>query len=168
MEPSVLQGDFLFADKRYNCPGCKHRIERGDVAIFAAPNDRTQLNIKRIIGLPGDRVSIEGQVVSVNGTPLASGSPANAASAGTVEITERTANKEWTVQWGPSASFGGDVDVTVPPGHVFVLGDNRGNAVDSRRIGAVSLEDVVGRARQVWFSLGPDGIRWSRIGQRVE
>ncbi|HZD53348.1 MAG TPA: signal peptidase I [Woeseiaceae bacterium] len=167
MEPSVLRGDFLFADKRYNCPGCKYRIQQGDIAVFAAPNDRTQLSIKRVIGLPGDRVGIEGRSVRVNGEPLSSGAPVQ--ENGTMLVTESgSSGAEWTVQWNAAGYMGRDLELTVPPGQVFVLGDNRSNARDSRQFGTVSMEDVVGRARQVWFSLGPDGVRWGRIGQRVE
>jgi signal peptidase I len=199
MEPSVLRGDFLVADKRYNCPGCKYRIEAGDIAIMAMPNDRTQLFIKRIIALPGDRVTIEGRNVTVNGRSLTVGEAgdageageagdageagaggvnagaanatranAGAANAGGALFTERAATgKEWTVQWGP-ARVGPALDLTVPPGEVFVLGDNRSNSLDSRQQGTVPLEDVVGRARQVWFSHGPDGVRWSRLGHLVQ
>lgn len=165
MEPSVMQGDFLVADKRYNCPGCKDRIESGDIAIMAMPNDRTRLFIKRVIAMPGDHVTIEGRTVRVNGRALTVG-PADA---GAARFTEGSANgREWTVQWNPSAPAAPPVDLTVPPGEVFVLGDNRSNAVDSRQQGTVPLADVVGRARQIWFSWGPDGIRWGRIGKLVQ
>jgi len=160
MEPSVMRGDFLFADKRYNCPNCKYRIERGDIAVFAQPNDRTSLSIKRIIGLPGDRITVAGRSVSVNGEPLTT-------EAGAGVQTEQMDGRSWSVQWGPQVFVGPDLDLTVPPGEVFVLGDNRSNSRDSRHHGTVPMQDVVGRARQVWLSLGPDGIRWSRLGQRV-
>lgn len=166
MEPSVLAGDFLFADKRYNCPGCKYRIERGDVAVFAEPNDRTRLSIKRIIALPGDRVRVENRTVTVNGETLSEPVPVTAS--GNIEVMERSANgRQWTVQWGPDR-FTRDVDLTVPPGEVFVLGDNRSFSRDSREMGTVNMEDVVGRARQVWFSLGREGVRWDRLGEQVE
>jgi signal peptidase I len=141
------------------------------------PNDRTRLSIKRIIALPGDRVSIDGRTVSVNGVALSSASPADArpsagpsaGSAGQIEIPERTATgREWVVQWDPARFAPARVDLTVPPGEVFVLGDNRSNSLDSRQLGTVSMEDVVGRARRIWFSWGPDGVRWERIGQRAE
>jgi signal peptidase I len=52
---------------------------------------------------------------------------------------------------------------------VFVLGDNRSNSVDSRQLGTVPMQDVVGRARQVWFSHAPEeAVRWSRIGHLLE
>ena len=57
-----------------------------------------------------------------------------------------------------------DFSVTVEPGHVFVLGDNRSKSNDSRVFGQVPLADVVGRARQIWFSKNEQGIQWDRIG----
>lgn len=165
MEPSVLRGDFITADKRYNCHGCKNRIERGDIAIFTYPNDRATWNIKRIVALPGDRVQIHGHIVEINGQSLAP--PATDAHA--TDITEKSpAGREWRVHWDPNLPSRGDVDLVVPPGKVFVLGDNRSNSRDSRNFGTVSMQDVVGRARQVWFSYGPHGIRWSRLGARLQ
>ncbi len=73
MEPSVMNGDFLFADKRYNCPLCRQSVQRGDIAIFVYPNNRTRYYIKRIIGLPGDRIRIAAQQVFVNGQSLMDG-----------------------------------------------------------------------------------------------
>lgn len=182
MQPGVLQGDYVFVDKRYNCPGCGSAVARGDVVVFVSPNDRTRYYIKRVIGLPGDRVQVRGQRLLLNGTPLAE--PA-AADAGGVSY-ERSGDRRWPVQWSAGAAQasaagaangvgtgtgsasgavkGSDVDLTVPSGQIFLLGDNRGLSEDSRSFGTVPLPDVIGRARQVWFSHGPEGIRWSRLG----
>lgn len=116
MQPAVLAGDILFADKRYNRPGLT-AVQRGDIAIFVYPNDRTTYYIKRIVGLPGDVVKVEGG------------------------------------------------EVTVPAGEVFVMGDNRAASKDSRDFGTVPLQDVVGKARQVWFSRAEGTIRWERLGK---
>jgi signal peptidase I len=166
MEPSVMTGDYFFADKRYNCLGCKQGVSRGDIALFANPNNRTMLYIKRIIGLPGDRVQINGTGLSVNGVLLTT---QTSRLNGKILTTESEGNKHWQVQWSetvhtpiPSA------DMIVPPGQVFVLGDNRNMSTDSRVFGTVSLQDVVGKARQVWFSAGKEGVRWSRMGKVLE
>ena len=130
MAPSLLPGDRVFADMHYNCPGCR-AVQRGDVAIFTYPNDRTLYYVKRIVALPGDRVSVVDQKVLVN------------------------------------AKTDTQAEQVVPPGHVFLLGDNPSASTDSRQFGAVPLADVVGRVRQIWFSRDAGTIRWERIGNLV-
>lgn len=117
MAPTLLPGDVLFADKRYNCPNCRQAVHRGDIAIFVYPNDRTRYYVKRIVGLPGERIELPGT--------------------------------------GP---------VNVPPGQVYVTGDNTVASTDSRQFGTVPLADVVGRVRQIWWSSGEGRIRWERLG----
>ena len=153
MAPAVLQGDLLFADKRYNRAGWASipgghtsSIARGDIAIFTYPNDRTLKYIKRVIGLPGDRVHIENGQVQINGVLLPEASVAEASS--------------------KRAQTG--LDTTVAAGQVFVMGDNRSNSTDSRDFGSVPMQDVVGKARQVWFSSDRDGVRWQRLGKVLE
>ncbi|MBC7609992.1 MAG: signal peptidase I [Polaromonas sp.] len=156
MAPAVLQGDLLFADKRYNRAGWAgipgghtSSIARGDIAIFTYPNDRTLKYIKRIIGLPGDRIKIQNGEVQVNGVVLAPASPSPS-----TQVSDK------------QAMIG--LDITVAAGQVFVMGDNRSNSKDSRDFGSVPMQDVVGRARQVWFSSGSDGVRWQRLGKVLE
>lgn len=163
MAPSVLQGDFIFADKRYNCPGCKQGVRRGDIAIFSYPNERTLYYIKRIIALPGDRIQIRGNEVKVNDKPL---KIQESAGLNGTQVTESDGNRQWQVQWAKTASA--EVDMTVPAGQVFVLGDNRSVSTDSRLFGTVPLQDVVGRARQVWFSYEGGSVRWGRLGRILE
>ncbi len=155
MAPSVLTGDYVIADKRYNCPNCKHAVKRGDIAIFTYPNDRTFNYIKRIVALPGDEVVIKGKSITINGKALS-----------TSDGKEQWDNRQWAVQWGSSAS--NELNITVPAGQVFVLGDNRDLTKDSRAFGTVPLQDVIGRARQVWFSKSTEGIRWQRLGKVLE
>ena len=58
--------------------------------------------------------------------------------------------------------------LTVPDGQLFVLGDHRPNSIDSRNFGTVPMQDILGRARQVWFSSDRNGVRWDRLGQVLE
>jgi len=164
MRPGILRGDWLFADKRYNCPGCKTRVAVGDIGIFVFPNDRTQYYIKRVIGLPGDRVSITAHNVTVNGRSL---SRSEAVEGDYTVVTEQAGQHSWRVQW-KNDSAGKDFDLTVPPGQIFLLGDNRDANTDSRNFGTVPLSDLVGNARQIWFSSGENGIRWGRFGKVLE
>jgi len=161
MTPSVLQGDIVFANKNYNCAGCAQTAKRGDIAIFVYPNNRTQYYIKRIVGLPGDRIRIQGHEVFVNSVSLVKGE-VNQTDNITV-FSEKSGNVEYQVQYtrGFNSPF---EEIIVPNGEVFVLGDNRSNSKDSRHFGTVPLQDVVGKASQVWMSRSKDGFRWERLG----
>ena len=198
MEPSVRRGDRIWADKRYNCPGCKQGVHRGDIAVFAYPNDRSVRYIKRVIGLPGDQIQFKDRQVWVNGQPLQRVAalpkpPTSGAPTGSVEAID---GRTWQVQWvepsvpaksttsNPAAATPAptvlpplnraqtvaatELKLTVPDGQVFVLGDNRQSSVDSRNFGTVPLQDILGRARQVWFSSDGNGVRWERLGQVLQ
>jgi len=155
MEPSVQRGDFIFSNMNYNCPNCWSHVKRGDVSIFVYPDNRTQHFIKRIIALPGDTVAASEGILSINGIALSA-----EASIGQ-EVAESFEGREWKVIYKEPMP---DFSLTVESGHVFVLGDNRSKSNDSRVFGQVPLADVVGRARQVWFSKNQEGIQWDRIG----
>jgi signal peptidase I len=149
-------GDFVFADMRYACVACRQPVRRGDVAVFAYPNDRTLLYVKRVVALPGDRVQLGGDGVRVNGAAVvevAASAPPFAAAPQPVV---------------PPPVSAAPLDFIVPAGQVFALGDHRSASVDSRHFGTVPLQDVVGRVRQIWFSWGEGGVRWARLGQVVE
>jgi signal peptidase I len=95
MEPTLLHGDFIFADKRYNCPNCKDAVQRGDIAIFTYPNNRTAYYIKRVIGLPGERVQIKGHDVFIDGRSLYGG---ESPFPGGERTTETDGRKRWQVR----------------------------------------------------------------------
>jgi signal peptidase I len=177
MELSVMQGDYIFADRRYNCRGFRQGVHRGDIAIFAYPNDRSVRYIKRVIALPGDLVEYRNQQISVNGQPLQS--VQDGATAGT--HNEQIDGHSWQVHQASSVEQAPpeageppmnraavkpaiELNLRVPDDQVFVMGDNRGASVDSRTFGTVPLQDILGRARPVWFSSGQGTIRWDRLG----
>jgi signal peptidase I len=170
MAPEILPGDRIFADKTVGRSGGA-KLERGAIVVFTDPNDTRLTFVKRVVGLPGDRVDIAGASVRVNGADLTLGPAHDAFAAlhGLTAMRERGAHGSYVVLWpGASSTTEAPRPTTtyvVPAGSVFVLGDQRAHAVDSRVFGPVPLANVKGIARQIWFSRGPnDGIRWSRIG----
>jgi signal peptidase I len=167
MAPAILAGDRIFADKTVGRSG-GIELERGAIVVFTNPNDPRLTFVKRVVGLPGDRIEIEGTRVRVNGSDLTLGPAHDAFAAlhGLTATRERGAHGAYTVLWpGSEEAPHATTTYVVPSGSVFVLGDQRAHALDSRAFGPVPLANVKGVARQIWFSRAPDeGVRWSRIG----
>lgn len=177
MIPAILPGDRFFADKRVGQRGGQ-AVHRGDIAVFVYPNDRTTMYVKRIIGLPGDRVEIDGMQVKVNGKRIDHeevtdlGSPELSRQLVDHRAFRETADgKTYVVLWRKNdARDGAHEAVTsiVPNGHVFVLGDNRDSSRDSRQFGTLPLADVSCVARQIWFSASAEsGLRIGRTGKTI-
>ncbi len=101
-------------------------IERGDTVVFRYPLDKEKSYIKRVIGVPGDRIRIDAGQVFVNGAPL----------------TENYVTDRDNVTWPPDGSGG----KTVPPSQYFVMGDNRSLSSDSRTWGFVPRDKIYGKA----------------------
>jgi len=168
MLPTILPGDRFFAVIRVGHPGGV-KIRRGAFAVFVYPNDRTTMYVKRIIGLPGDRIEIDGTSVKVNGMEIRHEEVHDLGDSQRL-LADHLAFREsgdtggYTVLWRKDGRRE-QLATVVPNGHVFVLGDNRDAAQDSRRFGTLPIADVTAVARQVWFSMSAeDGVRWRRTG----
>jgi len=170
MLPAIVPGDRFFADKRVGHTGGR-KVRRGDIAVFVYPNDRTTMFVKRIVGLPGDTIAIEGTRVIVNGVPLGHEElhdlgdvSLNRMLDDHLAVRESGDGIAYTVLWRKDGEHP-SLALTVPNGQVFVLGDNRDASHDSRHFGVLPLADVTGIARQVWLSLDEHGgIRGRRTG----
>lgn len=160
MSPGLEKGDYFFTDKNVNSPGCKRNIKRGDIATFVYPNDRTSIYVKRVIGLPGDKIEMSGTDVKVNGQSLTQSISPNRQDHQVIR-EKADSGETYDVYWKLN-SQGTQLSITVPAGQVFVLGDNRDEAYDSRKFGTLPLTDVIGVAKQVWFSLADAGFRIGR------
>lgn len=185
MMNSLLIGDYLFVSKyaygysRYSFPlnivPLQGRLlgsepERGDVAVFRLPSDTSTDYIKRVIGLPGDKIQVLQGVVHINGAPVQRER--------VDDFVERDARGreiaipryEETLPNGVSYStldlgtslFDNTKIYEVPAGHYFMMGDNRDNSTDSRAnsVGFVPFENFVGRAEILFFSMRPTASPW--------
>jgi signal peptidase I len=164
MEHTLLVGDFLLFNKQVFAPeGGLSRwllpyraIERGDIVVFHHPDP--PLLIKRVVGLPGDRLRIESGHVFLNGKPLdepyVSFEPAQPNSFRdnfpARSYTDPEVDPDW---WRQLQSLTKDGELVVPPGEYFVLGDNRNHSMDSRFWGLVPRQAIVARPLVIYFSL---------------
>lgn len=185
MMPTLLTGDFILVNKfnyGIRLPVLDQKIievglpERGDVVVFRFPNDPAVDYIKRVVGLPGDRVAYFNKQLRINGqiaaqTPLGafSGVGAGIGMTGAMLSEEQLGAAEHQIltRTGQPAAEG---EWTVPPGEYFVMGDNRDNSNDSRYWGFVPEQNLVGKAFLVWMNwdMTNGGVAWGRIGSGIE
>ncbi len=172
MIPTVLPGDFIMTDRRIDHSAENHGLKRGELVVFKYPKNKERYFIKRVIGLPGDEIEIKGMELFVNGekrtgqeVSYPEGMRDENIKKGTMAFYEEGDLGTYIVFYIEGTAREGLI-VTVPEGCCFVLGDNRDNSADSRHWGMVPLDDVVAKAKQVYFSVNPEGgIRWGRIGK---
>ncbi len=189
MIPTLLVGDYLFVSKysygysRYSVtfglPLFPGRImekvpERGDVAVFKLPKDNKTDYIKRVIGLPGDTIQMIGGILHINGQPVPREriedfitTDANGRQIRTTQYLETLPNgrKHRILEETDMGPLDNTPVYTVPAGHLFMMGDNRDNSLDSRvpgMVGYVPMENLVGRAEFLFFSLA-DGTSFYEI-----
>jgi signal peptidase I len=179
MVPTLLVGDYLFVSKfsygysRYSLPFglplLSGRVffrepHRGDVAVFKLPRDPSVDFIKRIIGLPGDKIQVKDGILNINGQPIKRERVGpyfyeESGRASTyIEYVETLPNgyKHDILEISDDQPLDNTSVFTVPDGKYFMMGDNRDNSADSRDpdsgVGYVPAENIVGRAEFIFFS----------------
>jgi signal peptidase I len=184
MMPTLLVGDFILVSKSaygLRLPVTRTLIwersgpERGDVAVFKYPQNPAEDYIKRVVGLPGDRIEFRDRTLFVNGEPQLTellgtyeGEGSGRVMTGAQRYREHLRNAPHEIlMWADHPGLAGVV--RVPEGHYFMVGDNRDNSNDSRMWGFVAEDLLVGRALFVWLNWDFSGGHWdfSRVGQRI-
>jgi len=204
MEGTLLVGDYLFLSKYsygythyslpFSPPLFSGRIfgsepKRGDVVVFRLPRDDSVDYIKRVIGLPGDRIQMIDGLLHINGVAVKRERAEDFVDSDEGPRPFRV--KRWRETLPNGVSYytldrieHSEYDTTqpylVPPGHFFMMGDNRDNSLDSRvppsvgGVGYVPFENLIGQAKIIFFSIGdggqawqvwrwPTSLRWSRL-----
>ena len=204
MMPTLLVGDYIFVNKfaygysKYSLPFAPDLFsgrvfgsepKRGDVVVFRFPPNPDVDYIKRVVGLPGDRVQMIDGVLHINGQPVPKQPDGSFNSDYRLDPgqdvpvfreTLDTGISYDTLDQSPNSRGDNTREFIVPAGHYFLMGDNRDKSADSRfDVGFVPAENLVGRASVIFFSLGndtafreiwkwPANMRWDRLFKGVE
>jgi len=191
MEPNLYEGDYIVVSKwsygyskhaiPYSPPLFEGRImdkapERGDIAVFKLPSDNKTDYIKRVIGVPGDRVQMINNVLHINGEPVENvvvtgEQVADMFNGQTVTTLRETLpnGRSYQIQdFGPNYSLDNTPVFEVPEGYYFMMGDNRDNSIDSREqsamgVGLVPAENLIGKAEMILFSWHEGASLWNPV-----
>jgi len=185
MMPTLLVGDFILVNKftyGIRLPVLDYKIievdtpERGDVVVFRYPKDPSVDYIKRVVGIPGDRIAYFNKILYINGEPAAQvpagvyvGKGSGVSMSGASDRMEQLGDVRHHVLVMPRTP-GMEGEYVVKEGEYFAMGDNRDNSNDSRYWGPVPEENLVGKAFRVWMNWDSanGGIEWDRIGMRIQ
>lgn len=185
MMPSLLVGDFILVNKfayGIRLPVLNWEVleigapERGDVAVFRYPENPAEDYIKRVIGLPGDRIAYHDKILYINGERMEQvllgpyqGEDAALAAGDALLLAEHLGETNHKILTNPGRrNVGGEYKV--PPGHYFVMGDNRDNSNDSRYWGTVPEDYLVGKAFLIWmhWNWRQNDFELDRIGEIID
>ncbi len=184
MMPTLLVGDFILVNKftyGLRLPVVNTKVvpigepERGDVAVFRYPKQPEVDYIKRIVGLPGDTIRVDGEKLWINGEKVALetqgryAGDANLKHAGLIKAIEMLPGAPHHVLIDPDRRMG-SAEWTVPEGRYFVMGDNRNHSNDSRFWGFVPESNLVGKAVMIWlhWNWQDGGFDTERIGRSID
>ena len=186
MLPSLHIGDFILVNKfsyGLRLPVINHKVfsvgkpARGDVMVFRYPRDPKLNFVKRVVGLPGDVIGYRDKKLLINGEPVPR------VDDGVFHFTQiklRGQSADRYLETTDDSTHtiiidrdlrGRDMEVNVPEGNYFVMGDNRDHSNDSRYWRFVPEQNIVGKAFFIWFNWpgwSEGGVQWSRIGERIE
>ena len=191
MEPNLYEGDYIVVSK-WSYGYSKHSIpfsppifsgrilgqepRRGDIVVFKLPRDNETDYIKRLIGMPGDRIQMIDNVLFINGTAVRDVEMSRQdvqnlyGTQLTIQMRETLPEgREINIQdWGPGNISDNTPVFEVPAGHYFMIGDNRDNSQDSRYdestgVGYVPAENLIGKAEIILFSWKPGASLWNPV-----
>jgi signal peptidase I len=165
MIPTLQVGDHIMVTKLGG------PVRRGDVVVFVYPADESKDFVKRVVAVGGDTVSFSAGDLVLNGKAVARKLSAPCSfgdmdERGKVEVRPCVAFEE-TLDGKRYRVIREPTLMDPSEGQVFVMGDNRDNSHDSRYWGTVALGKIKGKATFIWWSSGPEGIRWDRMGMAV-